>query len=193
MGHVPWLGTYHAVPLNCAAPWLCEPPSDHLAARHRAPLGAIFCSRKHEKRWKLRRDLEYLRTFRQSQPFQVFIHINYYYYYDYYYYIYIYNQLLHMVSSSSVKSLASLLSRCDEMPAPWPLSRSVLDGAKTQWRNCEYWTLWTFWSWNMSLNRPRAHHLSSIGLTVQSRKWCLQILKSETSEEQNLNHSLAEF
>lgn len=89
MGHVPWLGTYHAVPLNCAAPWLCEPPSDHLAARHRAPLGAIFCSRKHEKRWKLRRDLEYLRTFRQSQPFQVFIHINYY-YYDYYYYIYIY-------------------------------------------------------------------------------------------------------
>ena len=76
--------------------------------------------------------------------------------------IYIYNQLLHMVSSSSVKSLASLLSRCDEMPAPWPLSRSVLDGAKTQWRNCEYWTLWTFWSWNMSLNRPTTDHLSSV-------------------------------
>ena len=181
MGHVPWLGTYHAVPLNCAAPWLCEPPSDHLAARHRAPLGAIFCSRKHEKRWKLRRDLEYLRTFRQSQPFQVFIHINYY-YYDYYYYIYIQSVAPH-----------GFLQFCQKFG---------ITSVKVRWDAGSMTTLTVGFGRCENpvkelrvLNALDVLILKHVLKSTDSRPsfFSLQILKSETSEEQNLNHSLAEF
>ena len=64
MGHVPCPGTIAgSPPLRSLAPWLCEPPSNHLAACHRVPLGAIFGSHKHKKKMKI---AERLRISRNS-------------------------------------------------------------------------------------------------------------------------------